>query len=244
VQKKINKAELSAVFLSPHTLQLPVGINLAPIFEMNKEVVVQDYSSQQTSQLFEKFIPLLPAGEKLQVLDACAASGGKTMMLYDMLGEKANYTVSDIRPSILKNLEDRFKEAGIKKHRSVLADVSKANVFGKTKQQFDVIIADVPCSGSGTWRRSPENLVFFTNDQLQKYTALQQNIVKNLVPLLKPGGLLFYITCSVYAAENEQQTECLQQECGLQLLHKQYFTGYELQADTLYGAVLQQLPPV
>jgi 16S rRNA (cytosine967-C5)-methyltransferase len=244
VQKKIIEAELPAIFLSPNTLQLPVGANLASVFEMNKEVVVQDYSSQQTGHLFNKFIPLLPTGKKFQVLDACAASGGKTIMLYDELGEKANYTVSDIRLSILHNLEKRLKEAGIKNVRSVQADISIENAFGKAGEQFDIIIADVPCSGSGTWRRCPENLVFFTEIQLQEYTALQQNIVKNLVPLLKPGGLLFYITCSVYAVENERQTEYLQQECGLQLLQKQYFTGYEQQADTMYGAVLQQLLPV
>lgn len=241
VQQKAAVQTIPCTFIPPHTLQLPNGADAGGLFELNKEVVVQDYSSQQTGTLFQKYIPELHTGKKLNVLDACAASGGKTIMLYDILEGKGDFTVNDIRPSILHNLGKRFKEAGINGFRLKSADLTGENEFDSEHESFDVIIADVPCSGSGTWSRCPENLSFFTEEQLNRFPALQQNIIQHLVPLLRKGGLFFYITCSVYACENEQNTAFLQKHCGLKLLEEACFTGYERMADTMYAAVFANL---
>jgi 16S rRNA (cytosine967-C5)-methyltransferase len=229
-------------FLSPVILQLPNSADVASFFTLNKQVVVQDHSSQQTGELFRKYIPEIFPDHKnipLQILDACAASGGKTILLYDILEGNANFTVNDTRVSILANLKKRFKEAGIEKYDCVSANLATENVLEQQERLFDVVIADVPCSGSGTWSRCPENLSFFKEKELQTFSQLQQKITSRLVNLLKPGGLLFYITCSVYAAENEMVASFLQQN-GFTLLHEQYFTGYLLKADTMYGAVLKK----
>lgn len=235
VQRIVSENGLPAQFPAHSTLQLPNSINAAPYFEPDKQVVVQDYSSQQTGQLFTRWLAGKQDKQELNILDACAASGGKTMMLYDLLNGKGHFTVNDVRASIIHNLKQRFKQAGIKNYRPLVADITKGQPF--SKDTFDVVIADVPCSGSGTWGRNPEHLAFFRENKLHEYAALQKKIIERLPGLLRNGGLLFYITCSVYKEENEMNTALLQQY-GLKLLEEKYFCGYMNKADTMYGAVL------
>ena len=71
------------------------------------------------------------------------------------------------------------------------------------KKPFDFVFADVPCSGSGTWGRTPEQLKYFKQEQLATYTELQGKIIENLIPALKLHGHLLFATCSVYKNENE-----------------------------------------
>jgi 16S rRNA (cytosine967-C5)-methyltransferase len=109
------------------------------------------------------------------------------------------------------------------------------------KKQFDLVFADVPCSGSGTWGRTPEQLAFFNQAQLDKYAQLQSKIVQNLIPTVAVGGYLLYATCSVYATENEQQVNALITSGKFKLIEQAYFKGYTQKADTLFGALLQKI---
>lgn len=239
VKRIVEEHELPAQFPSENTLQLPNSIDAAKYFQLNKQAVVQDRSSQQTGEFFAKFLSSFRNKKELSILDACAASGGKTIMLYDLLNGEGDFTVNDVRSSIMYNLEQRFTEAGIKKYHPFISDMAKEHSFPPTS--FDIIIADVPCSGSGTWGRSPEHLAFFPENKLEEYVSLQKNIIKNLPALLTKNGLLFYITCSVYKEENELNVEFLK-ECGMELLEERYFTGYLNKADSMYGAVFMKEP--
>jgi 16S rRNA (cytosine967-C5)-methyltransferase len=104
--------------------------------------------------------------------------------------------------------------------------------------QFDAIIADVPCSGSGTWGRTPEWLSFFNKEQLTNYTGKQRAIISSAVKKLKTGKPLVYITCSVYADENENNVDDFTQNLPLQLERMQYFQFSKKGGDTLFGARL------
>ena len=134
-------------------LRVANGTKIDQLLTINKDVVVQDRSSQQVANLFSYF---QEAAVK-KVWDCCAASGGKSILLMDTL-PGIQLSVSDIRATILHNLRQRFEEAGITKFQSFLADLSQPL---PVKQQYDAIICDVPCSGSGTWGRTPEQLSFF-----------------------------------------------------------------------------------
>ncbi|HEY1201479.1 MAG TPA: Fmu (Sun) domain-containing protein, partial [Niastella sp.] len=173
-----------------------------------------------------------------KIWDACAASGGKSILAFDTF-KQPHLTVSDIRQSILINLEKRFATAGIKNYNSFVGDLS-ASTFNIRNSAFDIIITDVPCSGSGTWSRTPEQLYYFEPQQINKYSALQKNIVSNAIPYLKPGGFLLYCTCSVFKKENEEVVDFIQQQHSLQLKQLTLFTGYTMKADTLFGAVFQK----
>ena len=210
------------------------GTKLDDYLSTNKEAVIQDYNSQQVGALMS----LVKSEDVIDVWDACAASGGKSIMAKDRLG-KINLTVSDIRESILYNLKKRFAEAGISNFQTIVADLS-ANDPLPPGDQFDLVIADVPCSGSGTWGRTPEQLYFFDENKVDAYSRLQQQIVSNLLPHVKPGGYLLYITCSVFKRENELQVEFIAGHNTMKLLRHECLKGYDKKADTMFAALFRR----
>jgi 16S rRNA (cytosine967-C5)-methyltransferase len=231
VLAKLENAGLKFEQVTPNCIALPNSTRIENIIEINKEAVIQDYGSQQIANLFPALKP------KSSVWDCCAASGGKSLLLYDT-DPSIDLTVSDIRESILSNLTKRFKEAGIKNYKSFVADIT-APGFKSQAGKFDLIIADVPCTGSGTWGRTPEQLFHFNTDKINEYATRQKKIVANIIPSLKPKGYLLYITCSVFKKENEEAVAAMQ-DAGLTLVNKSLLKGYERKADTLFAALLQK----
>ena len=202
-------------------------------FVLNKEVVIQDKNSQQVLNfLLQKKPTKVP-----DVWDCCAASGGKSILLFDMLDGQINLDVSDIRESTLQNLQVRFKAAGIKKYYPFVADLLGSNK-NLPQRKYDIIICDVPCSGSGTWARTPEQIAFFAEKNIGSYAIKQKHIARNALSFLQKDGLFFYITCSAFTQENEAVVKYLQEKYHVQVLHMEYLKGYEMQADTMFVAVL------
>lgn len=211
-------------------ITLTNGEDVTGLLVADKEIVVQDYSSQQTGMVIAA--ALEKAGKAASVWDCCAASGGKSMLAFD-LDPSLDLTVSDIRTSILDNLEDRFKRAGIRQYRAFETDLTVPMRPGK---KYDIVMADVPCSGSGTWGRTPADMQFFTDAKLRRFVELQQRILTNILSSLKPGGQLLYFTCSVYAEENEQQVQYILDNSFLELADMRLLEGYQKGADTLFSA--------
>src|SRR5690606_10611202 len=106
---------------------------------------------------------------------------------------------------------------------------------------FDFILCDVPCSGSGTWARSPENFYFSPSEKdLNTFEQVQKNIVSHAVKHLKDDGYLVYVTCSVFAQENENIINHLMEHTTLALVESQLINGIPHKADIMYYAVLQK----
>jgi 16S rRNA (cytosine967-C5)-methyltransferase len=198
------------------------------LFTPDKEVVIQDYSSQRIAS----FLQISP--HPLSFWDACAASGGKSILAYDLYPQ-LQITVSDIRESILQNLQHRFTRAGIKKYRSFVVDLTLAP-FDDTLLPYQLILADVPCSGSGTWGRTPEELYFFDPQKILRYSDMQKKIVSHIAPRLAKDAWLVYSTCSVFKKENEEIATRLREEFGLQQDCLENIKGYDRQADSLFAA--------
>lgn len=235
--------KLRAEGLTPKTwsetcIQLPNSTNIEKLVEIDKEAVIQDYSSQQTGDFLKNLKPTT-SGFKPKIWDCCAGSGGKSIMLYDIFPE-IELTVSDIRESILANLKKRFAKAGIKKYKSFAADLSIHSPLTTHHSPFDLIICDAPCTGSGTWSRTPEQLYFFNQQTIEKYSDRQKKIVTNVIPYLKPGGHLLYITCSVFKKENEEVVQYIQNNLPIQLTSMKYLKGYNKKADTLFAALFRK----
>jgi len=209
-------------------LSLPNGTRLETIFPNQHWFEVQDLSSQQTAGFFKP--------QKWDNWwDACAASGGKSLLLYD-LEPTVKLVVSDIRESILSNLDERFHQAGHFKYQKKLLDLTQNNDLLLHDYAFDGIILDAPCSGSGTWGRTPEMISQFDDHKIEFFQRLQQNIVRNVVKYLKPGKPLIYITCSAFKAENEDMVGFMVKELGLKLEESKVLKGYENKADTMFVA--------
>jgi 16S rRNA (cytosine967-C5)-methyltransferase len=211
-------------------------IRLSPKTEIDKLLPdtyyeVQDLSSQATLKLFE-----IKEGEK--IWDCCSGSGGKSLMIMDAFPDTRLYC-SDKRDTILGNLIKRFELHEVKAEAVFLYDAAAGmenEILGRA--EFDLILADMPCSGSGTWSRTPEHYSFQLSSP-EFYSGLQKKILINTLRYLKPGGIFIYITCSVYAIENTGFTEFASSH-GLKLLKQEYFEGYKHKSDTLFGAVLMK----
>ena len=115
----------------------------------------------------------------------------------NLLRGEGNITANDKIKERLGVLKSRVKELKLK---NINFDFDMKN-----KDQFDLILCDVPCSGTGTWRRRPENMIWFKNEELEKLKFVQNNILLNAAKLCKIGGKIVYITCSVLYDENEFQ---------------------------------------
>lgn len=222
--------DIPAQALTETTLALPNGTKLENVFPSQKFYQVQDLSSQKTGMFFE------PKTWDYW-WDCCAASGGKSLLLHD-LEPSVQLLVSDVRENSLNNLDDRFQEAGIKKYQKKVLDLLQNNDPDLHHYEFDGIILDAPCSGSGTWGRTPEMLHFFEEHKISHYTRLQKAIATNVLKYLKPGKPLIYITCSVFKQENEEVVHYLEENLSLKLEKMQVIKGYKDKADTMFVARL------
>ena len=113
----------------------------------------------------------------------------------------------------------------------------KVSAFAFQKK-FDLVICDAPCSGSGTWNRTPEQLFFFKKEKIDQYARLQKQIVSNASKALKKNGYFLYITCSVFEKENEAVVDFIENNLPLQLKSMEYLKGYDKKADTMFAALL------
>lgn len=215
-------------------LSFPANIKLQNIFserEMNF-FEVQDRSSQWASNQFSIF-------PNEQWWDACAGSGGKSLALIDK-EESVNLICSDIRESILDNLDIRFKNIAFRKYKKRKIDLLY-EITSFEKEQFDGIILDAPCSGSGTWGRSPEMIQKFDAHVLDGFYKIQTLALANTCQFLKQGKLIYYITCSVFKRENEDVLSFVEKTIPLKLVNKFYIKGKEFGADSMFIAIFEKL---
>jgi 16S rRNA (cytosine967-C5)-methyltransferase len=184
VKAELSKADVIFKDEGNGCLSLPNGTRLDAIFPKKHWFEVQDYSSQQTAQFFKP-------NKWDSWWDACAASGGKSLLLHSLQPD-IKLVVSDIRESILSNLDERFQQAGILKYQKKLLDLTENNEQLLYNYEFDGIILDAPCSGSGTWGRTPEMISQFDQHRTDFFKRLQQSIIPNVTKHLKPGPYYLY----------------------------------------------------
>ncbi|SMP31816.1 RsmB/NOP family class I SAM-dependent RNA methyltransferase [Shimia sagamensis] len=152
-------------------------------------VELQDASSQA-------LVAQLPLEQGLKVLDYCAGGGGKTLAMAGRAD--ATFFAYDALEHRMSDLPARAKRAG------VAVQVVENPV---TTAPYDMVVCDVPCSGSGTWRRAPDAKWRFAEDDLAQLEATQAEILDQAKKLVAPGGVLIYATCSVLSAENTAQID-------------------------------------
>ncbi|SEW31541.1 RsmB/NOP family class I SAM-dependent RNA methyltransferase [Chitinophaga arvensicola] len=229
VLQLLDKAGITyEVFANRTTVALPNGTKIEVIVPEKSWYEVQDASSQQTGELFHP-------KQQQRWWDCCAASGGKSILLKDQQ-PGVQLLVSDVRRSILENLQQRFAAAGVKNFEARVADLTAENFPASMgRQEFDGIILDAPCSGSGTWGRTPESISFFKQPEILKYQELQKKIAHNVVPFVKKGGSLIYITCSVFKQENEEVVKYIESISELRRQEGGVIAGYDKGADTMYA---------
>lgn len=145
----------------------------------------------------------------MQVLDYCAGAGGKTLALAAAMKNKGRIVAMDIAEGRLEKARPRFRRAGVADIIEVraLSDEKNRKWLRRQKESFDLVLTDVPCTGTGTWRRNPDMRWRNYGPGLDELLATQADILERVTKAVKVGGKLVYATCSLLPDENENQVE-------------------------------------
>jgi 16S rRNA (cytosine967-C5)-methyltransferase len=154
-------------------------------------IEIQDAGSQC-------IVDSLPLEGVNNVLDYCAGGGGKTLAMAALADDSVRFEVYDQSKARMNDLPTRAKRAGV----SVKVLQTDPVSLGKT---YDLVLLDVPCSGTGAWRRNPDGKWRFTDTDLQNLLSVQAEILEKARKLVAEGGVLAYVTCSLLRQENEDQ---------------------------------------
>ena len=204
------KAELESQFIkTEYTPLSPIGLRLISKVRLggttafrNGLIEVQDEGSQILSLL-------CGAEPGMLVVDYCAGAGGKTLALAASMGFKGQIYgqlfACDISQTRINRMEPRLQRAGATSVCCKLLTDKNDAWMKKNKFSVDRVLVDMPCTGTGAWRRDPNAKWRFTPEQLDTICAQQRKILIDAATLVRVGGRLIYATCSILYEENEQQ---------------------------------------
>ena len=181
------------------------GLRLAPDTRVDQSlsfaeglVEIQDEGSQ--------LIALACAAKAgMRIVDLCAGAGGKALALAAATGNGAEIIACDTNRQRLSKLAPRADRAGASIAVRLLDTPREAEQLANLAGTADLVLVDAPCSGSGTWRRSPEGRWRLTAGRLDRVIALQARVLDLAAPLVKPGGALVYAVCSLIGREGADQ---------------------------------------
>jgi len=184
--------------LTADALCLPVAMPVTQLSGFAEGAVsVQDLSAQCAADA------LMP-GPSMRVLDACSAPGGKAAHLLER-DPSLQLTALEIDAQRLPRIKQNFTRLGLGETAQIIhADASAESIWWDG-QLFDAIVLDVPCSAIGIIRRQPDILLHRRSNDVTALMAIQARLLDRLWPLLRPGGVLLYTTCSILRRENHQQ---------------------------------------
>jgi 16S rRNA (cytosine967-C5)-methyltransferase len=217
----------------PSALVLDKRINLQNN-AMYKEGMfeVQDISSQMVTLL-------LDIKEGQIVIDACAGAGGKSLHMADIMRNSGRIIAMDIEIKKLKELQRRVEKARFNKVETVV--LADPKMIERYRFFADRLLLDVPCSGSGVFRRNPDDKIKLSAEKLEKLVVTQQNILATYPEMLKKGGIMVYATCSILPVENEQQiNRFLEENPNFKLIESKRILTSETGYDGFFMAKLMK----
>ena len=181
-------------------LRLPFGTPVEQWDAYQRGLIeVQDAGSQLTCEA-------VAAAPGETVIDLCAGAGGKTLALAAAMTNRGTLIASDADRARLSRLPPRAERAGAAIIDTVLLNPNReGEALAAWQGKADAVLVDAPCSGTGTWRRNPEARWRLTEAQLARYVALQARLLDLAATLVRPGGRLVYVTCSLLDAEGAEQ---------------------------------------
>jgi 16S rRNA (cytosine967-C5)-methyltransferase len=155
-----------------------------------------------SSQLIAPFSRVAPG---MRVIDACAGAGGKTLHLAALMQNKGSIISMDVEGFKLDELRRRANRAGISIAETRLIENNKT--IKRLRESADLVLLDVPCSGTGVIRRNPDSKWKLSADFIERVQETQRDILRRYSQMTKPGGTLVYATCSILPSENLRQVE-------------------------------------
>ncbi len=197
-------ARLTADGLAAEATHLsPIGIRMGgrpsimahPLYR-DGTIEIQDEGSQLVALMTD-------ARPGQEVMDFCAGAGGKTLAMAASMNNKGRVIASDVLANRLTRAKERFRRAGVHNIQTHPITGETDPWIKRHKGRFDRVLVDAPCSGTGTWRRNPDQRWRSLGPGLAELLPLQGRLLQSASRLVKPGGRLIYATCSMLPAENE-----------------------------------------
>ena len=183
---------------APDALRLPAGTPVETWPEFAEGLFeVQDTGSQLTCSALD-----VRPGEA--VVDLCAGAGGKTLALAAALQGEGHLLACDIDRPRLSRLAPRAARAAARVETRLLDPGREAAALTDWQGRTDAVMIDAPCSGTGTWRRGPEARWRLTSQALARYTRTQADVLRIGAGLVRPGGRLTYVVCSLLDVEGPE----------------------------------------
>ncbi len=171
------------------------NIFLSPFFKKG-HFEVQDGASQDVAHFLQ-----LEKG--MRVADTCAGAGGKSLHISALMENGGTVVSMDVFPRRLEELKKRSKRS--QSQNIEIRPLSGSKILKRMAGKFDRVLMDVPCTGSGTFRRKPEAKLFFSKEEHVRLLQIQKEVLQTHSKLVKPGGKAVYATCSVLPSENKKQ---------------------------------------
>lgn len=191
-REELELPEVGEALAAPNGLRFPGGTQVEQWPQYRDGLIeIQDHASQWVCESVGA-----AAGET--IVDLCAGAGGKTLALAAKLGNAASLVACDTDKRRLGNLAPRAARAGAQVDHTVLLNPGEErDALAQWIGKADRVLVDAPCSGSGTWRRSPEGRWRLDRKELTRLTKLQDHVLDIGADLVKPGGTMTFVTCSV-----------------------------------------------
>ncbi len=198
-------------------------------------IEVQDENSQRVADILQA-----KPGER--VVDFCAGAGGKTLAIAADMKNKGSIYALDTSAGRLKRAKVRFNRAGVHNVQTHTLKDENDPWLKRHAGKFDAVLVDAPCSGSGTWRRNPDAKWRYDQSALDDFAALQQNILQAASKLVKPGGRILYVTCSVFNQENMDQVRAFNENNpSYKCLETQAFMPHCTSGDGFFVALWRKI---
>lgn len=195
---------------------------------------VQEAGSMVVGSIVKNLLSTL--SEPAVVMDLCAAPGGKSTHLASVLRNGDMLVANEVIGTRTPILAENLCKWGAANHIVTKADASR---FGNSDARFDIVVADVPCSGEGMFRKDPAAISEWSENNVKLCAERQQRIITDIWPAIAPGGYLIYSTCTFNTAENEDNVNKLVQALGANIVQPDFLGGdafYSLQ-EGMYRAL-------
>ena len=215
---KTNKTtQVADNFVPTHVAWCVEGfyLNSRPNFTFDPLFHAGAYYVQEASSMFLSHVLRHLINKPVALLDLCAAPGGKTTCARTAISDGSIVFSNEPINKRAQILAENIQKFG---HSDVVVTNNYPRDYKKTKLSFDVIVADVPCSGEGMFRKDPQAIAEWSEQNVENCWKLQRSIIADIWDNLKPGGLLIYSTCTFNAHENEENVAWILNEYDAQLL--------------------------
>lgn len=192
----------------------PTGFYLSerPVFTLDPLLHAGAYYVQDASSMIHREVVKRLVSAPVNLLDLCAAPGGKTTAMIDALPDGSRVVANEYMPKRARILKENIAKWG---YPLVSVTNHDSAFFAKSGDEFDIVAVDAPCSGEGMMRKDEDAVAQWSPELINKCADLQKEIVSNAVKALRPGGYLIYSTCTFNRQENEEVAAFINSDLGM-----------------------------